>query len=54
MTTATRHNTDNDKMADRTQKRRALTKVIQILEIKNDSNINTIFQDLYLQCAHAR
>ena len=29
MTTTTRHSKDNDKMADRAQKRRALTKFIQ-------------------------
>ena len=29
MLTTTRHNRDNDKMADRAQKRRALTKFIQ-------------------------
>ena len=29
MTTTTRHSRDNDKMADRAQKRRALTKFIQ-------------------------
>ena len=29
MTTTTRHSRDNEKMADRAQKRRALTKFIQ-------------------------
>ena len=29
MATTTRHNRDNDKMTDRAQKRRALTKFIQ-------------------------
>ena len=31
MTTTTRHNRDNDKMADKVPKRRALTKFVQTI-----------------------
>ena len=51
MTATTRHNRDNGKMADKAQKRRALTKFVQTVQIKNNSNMNTII-NIYFYNVH--
>lgn len=44
--------TDNDSIVDRMHKQRVLTEFIQISETKNNSNMNTIFQDICIYNVH--